>query len=156
MSGTRAHRVHVFADYAAAEGVRRRAACWAREVLRAESAPPGTVNVVLTGDRIVRRLHERHFGDPSPTDVVSFPFLEDGFIGEIYVSVPRARSEARARGIPWHEELCRYVVHGTLHLLGYRDDRPARRRRMWRRQEEFVAKFRREAGWRAPRERHSG
>ena len=52
-----------------------------------------------------------------------------------------AAREAQARGLPFEEELLRYVVHGTLHLLGYDDHDDADRERMHARQEELLAEY---------------
>jgi len=73
------------------------------------------VVVALVDDRTIAELHERFLGVPGPTDVLSFPH------GEIVVSGETARREARARGIAPLHELMLYVVHGALHLAGYRD-----------------------------------
>ena len=62
-------------------------------------------------------LRDRN-GDDSPRSV------GDGIDGEIVVSVDAAAREAEARGHGIDLELALYVVHGTLHLLGY-DDRSA-------------------------------
>ena len=88
--------------------------------------------IVFVTDAELSRLHRRTLGDPSPTDVLAFDLgqQEAGPAGEVYVSVERARAEARARGISPEGELALYVVHGCLHLCGHDDRRPAARARM--------------------------
>jgi probable rRNA maturation factor len=86
--------------------------------------PRRDVVVALVDDRTIARLHERFLGIPEPTDVLSFPH------GEIVVSGDTALREARARGIDPLHELLLYVVHGALHLAGYRDKKPSDRKRM--------------------------
>jgi len=73
------------------------------------------VVVALVDDKEIARLHEQFLGIPGPTDVLSFP------TGEIVVSGDTARREAEVRGIQPIHELLLYVVHGALHLEGYRD-----------------------------------
>jgi probable rRNA maturation factor len=82
------------------------------------------VVVALVDDSTIARLHGRFLGDPTPTDVLSFPH------GEIVASGETARREARARGIDPLHELLLYVVHGALHLAGHRDKGRAERGRM--------------------------
>ena len=82
------------------------------------------VVVALVDDKTIAGLHERFLNVPGPTDVLSFPH------GEIVVSGETARREARARGISPVDELVLYVVHGALHLKGYRDKKPQERTRM--------------------------
>ncbi len=97
---------------------RQRAISGAAEACRraAELVLPGRdVVVALVDDRTIARLHERFLGEAGPTDVLSFPH------GEIVASGDTAWREARARGIDPRHELLLYVVHGALHLAGYRD-----------------------------------
>lgn len=103
-----------------------------RAALRAGGRPKIAVDVVLVGDRRLRALHSRFFGDDTPTDVIAFD-LDDagpGPAAEIYASVTCARRVARARGVGVARELALYLVHGALHLCGYDDHRSADRRRM--------------------------
>jgi probable rRNA maturation factor len=95
--------------------------------------PDRDVVVALVDDRTIARLHARYLGDPAPTDVLSFPH------GEIVVSADTARREARARGIDPVHELVLYVVHGALHLAGYRDGKAKDRARMRRAERRALA-----------------
>jgi probable rRNA maturation factor len=71
------------------------------------------------------------------TDVLAFPadVPRQGppprYLGDVVIALPRARAQARRRGVPLPQEMCLLTVHGTLHLLGYDHSRPAKRRRMW-------------------------
>jgi probable rRNA maturation factor len=90
------------------------------------------VDVVFVRDRVLARLHARHLDDPRPTDVMAFA-LGSGGAGpeaELYVSVERARIEARRRRAAPDRELALYVVHGCLHMCGFDDDTPRARARM--------------------------
>lgn len=103
--------------------------------------PATRVSLVLMDDPQIARLHRRWLGEHGPTDVISFRYPggnPDGPDIELLVSVQRAALEARRRGIPLRRELVRYVIHGVLHTLGYRDSTPAQRRAMFRVQERLV------------------
>lgn len=77
------------------------------------------VNIVLTDDETLRDLNERFKGRKGPTDVLAFDFEEPDFLGEVYVSLDRAREQALDYGVSEEEEIERLVLHGLLHLLGY-------------------------------------
>ncbi len=104
----------------------------ARAALEHGGRPELHVAVVFVSDRELARLHGQTLADPSPTDVLAFELGEGGAGpgGEIYVSVERARSEARSRGLAPDGELALYLVHGCLHLCGHDDRRPRPRARM--------------------------
>jgi probable rRNA maturation factor len=101
----------------------------------------GVVNVVFVGRREIRRLHKKFLNERGDTDVIAFPHESvpspdgGGPFGDIYVCVPVARLNARLYREPDHREITRLIVHGVLHLLGYSDNRPALKNKMWRRQE---------------------
>jgi probable rRNA maturation factor len=107
----------------------------------AGDTPIRSISVALVGDRDMASLHRQYLGDPETTDVLTFDLRDDRqgpeLEGEIAVCVDAARRQARRWRVSVSAELLRYVIHGVLHLLGYDDDLPARRRRM-RRQETRV------------------
>lgn len=119
-------------------------AALADAVLRAEGDDRGQLSLAVVDDPRMSELHERFSGIPGATDVLSFP-LDDGpgeLLGEVVVSSDTAAREAEERGLPFEEELQRYVVHGILHLFGYDDHEPAERERMHARQEALLSEFR--------------
>jgi len=70
-------------------------------------------------------------GDATATDVITFAGDPTaGFAGEICVSADTARTYAHAHRRDFSAELTLYVVHGWLHLAGYDDLQPAKKRRM--------------------------
>ncbi len=95
--------------------------------------PEETVTVVtLTGDEHLREYNRRFRGLDEPTDVLAFAAQEkptdqrfqappgtEHWLGDIVISLPRARVQARAARHPMDDEVRLLAVHGFLHLLGY-------------------------------------
>ena len=77
------------------------------------------VNVVLCPDYTIKQLNRKYRGKNRPTDVLSFPFNEQNFLGEIYLSLERAAVQARRFNTTYKKEVGRLLVHGFVHLLGY-------------------------------------
>lgn len=102
-----------------------------RRAVRAARAhgqrPELRVHVLLTDDAEIAGLHGQFLGDPTPTDVMSFPG-EDAL--DVVVSVECARREAARRGHPIRAEVALYLVHGVLHACGFDDRTAAQRARM--------------------------
>ncbi len=95
--------------------------------------PAGELSIVFLTDDALARLHADFLGDPSPTDVITFEGdAGAGLAGEICVSVDTAAAYARAHHGDFSNELALYVVHGWLHLAGYDDLQPAKKRAMRR------------------------
>ena len=98
---------------------------------RAAACPPGELSLVFLTDAALAALHARFLADPSATDVITFEGqAAAGLAGEVCVSVDTARAYARRHRQDLATELTLYLVHGWLHLAGYDDLRPARKRRM--------------------------
>ena len=93
--------------------------------------PPGELSLVFLTDPALAKIHGDFMGDPTATDVITFGGdAAAGLAGEICVSVDTARAYARAHRRDFAAELTLYVVHGWLHLAGYDDLQPAKKRRM--------------------------
>jgi probable rRNA maturation factor len=99
-----------------------------------ERAGEPCVAVSVVDDAAIRAVNARWLGHDHATDAIAFSYEDDpgpdGVRGEVLVSAETARREALARGGEPRDELLLYVAHGTLHLLGWDDDTPARRRAM--------------------------
>ncbi len=77
------------------------------------------LSVLFTGDSGIQALNRQYLGKNRPTDVLSFPMDDPSIIGDIVISVDRAREQSKEFGVSLNEELARLLVHGLLHLLGY-------------------------------------
>lgn len=120
-------------------------------VLRQEGMEKGKLTLLITGDEEIARLNARFKGVNEPTDVLAFPTGgEDAFVtvpgarnylGDVAISWQRAKEQAEELGHSFLDELITLVIHGVLHLLGYRDDEERERAEMWSRQEELRALF---------------
>jgi len=85
-------------------------------VARREANLHGDVNVLLTSDRKMRELNRRFRRKDKTTDVLSFPSLDGG---DIAISLPLAKKNARTLGHKIGDELKILILHGTLHLKGH-------------------------------------
>jgi len=93
--------------------------------------PMGELSLVFLTDPALAKIHADFMDDPTTTDVITFEGDElAGVAGEICVSADTARAYARAHGRDFATELTLYVVHGWLHLAGYDDLQPQKKRRM--------------------------
>lgn len=93
----------------------------------------GELSLVFLTDPALAQLHAEFLDDPSTTDVITFegdPSLQTA--GEICVSADTARAYAKEHGRDFSEELTLYLVHGWLHLAGYDDLQPLKKRAMRR------------------------
>jgi probable rRNA maturation factor len=114
-------------------------------ILKKESRPGCDLTVIFTGSAHLRRLNRRYRGQDRVTDVISFALLEGTKscwnrpnLGDVYISLPRARRQAREYRVTAEEEIMRLTVHGVLHLLGYDHVKPGQAPKMQRREEFYL------------------
>ena len=99
------------------------------------------VNLIFTSDIYVSNLKKEFFSKNQWTDVIAFPmhtknkkFVE----GEIYISMPTAKENAKRYKQSYGKELARLVIHGSLHLLGIEDDTNEKKEKMIKIEEYFL------------------
>ncbi|MFZ1947810.1 MAG: rRNA maturation RNase YbeY [bacterium] len=116
----------------------------ARAVLKDHKLEDYALSITFVGDPEITRLNRTALGKRGATDVIAFDLSEAGSpagaVGDVYVSLDRARAQSVEYAVGLKEELIRLVVHGVLHTIGYRDRTPAARRRMEARQERAVGR----------------
>lgn len=99
----------------------------------------GSVNLIFTDDRLIRKLNRVHRKKDKATDVLSFsvdpPVSPQAVYGEIYISCTTAKRQAKELGVNLADEYVRLFCHGLLHLLGY-DHMKSRDARVMRRTED--------------------
>lgn len=103
----------------------------------------GEVALLVTDDAGIHRMNREFRGIDRATDVLSFPAGEEdgGFLGDIAISLERARAQAAEYGHSLARELSFLAVHGTLHLLGYDHIEEGERAEMFGIQEKILDKM---------------
>jgi probable rRNA maturation factor len=116
---------------------------WLKAVARAEGRRIVSLEYVLMDDEALLRINRSHLGHDDYTDVITFPYAEGNDIeGEVLISHDRVKENARTFGVPTSHELRRVMVHGLLHLCGYRDGTLAERNTMRALEDEYLGNWR--------------
>jgi probable rRNA maturation factor len=98
-----------------------------RSVLAESPFQSVMVSVAVVDDATIHAINRQYLQHDYPTDVLSFVLEDDGrqLQGELVVSADTAVRNAVDYGWSATDELMLYLVHGSLHLVGYRDKEPA-------------------------------
>lgn len=99
---------------------------WRRKFMSGKKLTTFDFLLHLVTDSAMVRLNAGYRNKHTTTDVLSFSYLENGApvfeheaAGEIYISLPQAKRQARLQGHTLADELKVLTVHGVLHLMGY-------------------------------------
>ena len=112
---------------------------WINQVVLAEkSSLAGDLNIVFCSDRYLLDINKRFLDHDYYTDIITFGGTKsnNGISGDIYISLERVKDNAAELRSKLPDELHRVVVHGVLHLLGYKD-KAARDVRQMRSKEDY-------------------
>ncbi len=136
-------KVNLFVRHPRAPKIERvRIAALAREIVREEKRIARSITVVLVDDEYLLDVNRKFLNHNYKTDVIAFD-LDEGLDieGEIYVSVDRARVQARRYKVSTKEEIVRLIVHGILHLAGWEDKTRSEKLRMRKRENRYIGTF---------------
>ena len=107
----------------------------------------GDISVLVTDDDTIWKMNREYRNVDRATDVLSFPSCDGdaiaaapgGFLGDIAISIHKAKAQAEEYGHSFERELSFLTVHGCLHLLGYDHLDEGPQKRQMRAREEAIA-----------------
>ena len=82
------------------------------------------ISLVFVSDEYLSDIKKKYFKVNHYTDVIAFRLNEFGkpFVeGEVYISLSRAKENAKIYDEPYSREVSRLIIHGCLHLIGLKD-----------------------------------
>jgi probable rRNA maturation factor len=130
---------------------------WIKKALaaaaEAEELPEVEVSVTVVDNETIHQMNKEYRGVDRPTDVLSFPLWEPDEewvideeetavpLGDLVISLPKAKEQANDYGHSLERELGFLAVHGFLHLLGYDHETKEQEKEMFARQEEILGRI---------------
>jgi rRNA maturation RNase YbeY len=105
---------------------------WLRGVSLNEGRNIDSLTYIFCSDKFLTELNQHYLQHDTLTDILSFDYSEgnESIQGEIYISIPRVKENAKKYSQPFEKELRRVLVHGLLHFLGYKDKSPSEKVQM--------------------------
>lgn len=96
---------------------------WITETIISEGYELNELNFIFCSDEYLLRVNQDFLKHDYYTDVITFDNSEElkTIFGDIFISIDRVKDNAKENNASTLDELCRIMIHGTLHLLGYKD-----------------------------------
>ena len=107
-------------------------------------------NLIIVDNDYIHELNKNYRNIDRETDVITFALEDDDtmvlpenvrVLGDVYISIDKARSQAEEYGHSFLREICFLAVHGFYHLLGYDHMRPEEEKIMFTKQEEVLSAY---------------
>lgn len=101
---------------------RREASNWIKNVVVTEGYKLGDVSFIFCSDDYLLDVNRKYLDHDYYTDIITFDYVEDKILnGDIFISIDRVKENAVEFETTFDNEFHRILIHGILHLLGYKD-----------------------------------
>lgn len=95
---------------------------WIKSITEKEKHVIGTINYVFCNDNELLEINLKHLNHNTFTDIITFDYTEGSKINsDIFISIERVNENAKKFSVAFEDELHRVMIHGILHLCGYKD-----------------------------------
>ncbi len=114
---------------------------WIKATIKAEKHELDEISYIFCSDDYLLKINQDHLNHDTYTDIITFDYTEGKLISsEIYISVERVKENAKTLGVKFIDELHRVIIHGVLHLCGYKDKSDEEVLKMREMEDSYLAK----------------
>lgn len=104
---------------------------WIKRCVSLHSKIPGDISFIFTTNEHILRINRDYLNHNYFTDVISFDYTDGNIItGDVFISLDQVNENASYFGVAEEDELRRVMIHGVLHLVGFKDDTAGERETM--------------------------
>ena len=108
---------------------KRRISAWIKSVITDEKfslsgipGSPGDINIIFCSDSHLLSINRQYLNHDYYTDIITFDYSQNRVIsGDLFVSIDTVKMNSIQYKVTFEEELDTVIIHGILHLLGYKD-----------------------------------
>jgi rRNA maturation RNase YbeY len=101
---------------------KRKVKSWIIATIKTENLVPGDINVVFLEDEDLLKINIEYLSRNYYTDIITFDYSEENVLnGDMLISVDRIADNAKKYNASKEREMLRVIIHGILHLAGYKD-----------------------------------
>ncbi|MES2376934.1 MAG: rRNA maturation RNase YbeY [Bacteroidota bacterium] len=115
---------------------------WIKDTIVAEGYKLQELTYIFCSDAYLLQINQQYLDHDTYTDIITFDNseFEGEIVGDIFISIPRIKENALKFKVSEADELHRVIIHGALHLLGYKDKTPVDNKNMTQKEDHYLAK----------------
>lgn len=119
----------------------RKTSAWINQTTRKEKSEVKEINYIFCSDSFLLGLNQDYLEHDTLTDIITFDYSisKKALEGEIYISIDRVSENAFKFKRDFEEELHRVIIHGVLHLAGYKDKKPSDKAIMRKKEDTYLS-----------------
>ena len=120
---------------------RRKISDWISNAILQEKKTPGDIAIVCCSDEYLLSVNKEYLRHDYYTDIITFQYSDSQHVsGDLLISIDRIRENASDLNIPATDELHRVIIHGILHLCGYKDKKRPDKELMTKKENYYLKK----------------
>jgi probable rRNA maturation factor len=115
---------------------------WITDTITAEGYKLSELTYIFCTDEYLLQINRQYLDHDTYTDIITFDNSEEErvIVGDIFISIERIRENAGKFNVTEATELHRILIHGALHLLGYKDKSPSDKKKMTLKEDFYLDK----------------
>jgi probable rRNA maturation factor len=114
---------------------------WIEQFILSKNKSSGDINIIFCTDEYLLEINQKYLNHNSYTDIITFDFCEGNTVsGDIFISLCRVEENAKEFETQ-DTELLRVIIHGVLHLLGYKDLTDENKKQMRSLEDEAIKQY---------------
>lgn len=118
---------------------------WIESSIKKEGFEPGEISYIFCSDSYLLNLNQKYLNHNTFTDIITFDYTEDKLIaGDIFISIERVFENALKFSTGEELEILRVIVHGCLHLIGYKDKSKTEKNLMREKENRYLSLWQKE------------
>ncbi|WP_412466765.1 rRNA maturation RNase YbeY [Pedobacter sp. KLB.chiD] len=113
---------------------------WVKATIEKEGYQLQELNFIFCSDEYLLGINQQYLNHDTYTDIITFDNSEEEklIISDIFISIERVKENAKTFKTSAFDEVCRIMIHGTLHLLGYKDKGKVAKTLMTQKEDEYL------------------
>ena len=102
----------------------------------------GPINIILCSDEYLIRMNEEYLKHNYYTDIITFDYtIESTVSGDLFISIDRVKDNAIKNSVSTENEIQRVIIHGVMHLCGYKDKKSDEIKTMRSKEEKYLKRL---------------
>lgn len=112
-------------------------------LFRKEEYKINAVNYIFCSDDYLLEINQAHLDHDTYTDIITFQYsaLSEPILSDIYISIERVKENSATYNVSFSRELSRVILHGALHLCGYKDKTKAQVQEMRAKEDFYLSRL---------------
>ncbi|WP_443945241.1 rRNA maturation RNase YbeY [Pedobacter sp. AW1-32] len=114
---------------------------WIKATIEKEGFKLQELNFIFCSDEYLLGINQQYLDHDTYTDIITFDNSDEekSIVSDIFISIERVQENAKTFKANDFDEVCRIMIHGTLHLLGYKDKGKAAKTLMTQKEDEYLS-----------------